>query len=507
MTYAQSSMANQITSASAEISTMLVELLIVFQRQGISYCYWKSSRRVSLALAGATDLDLLVARRSREQALNVLFASGFKLILAAPYRDHPAVMSFLGYDETSGKILHVHVHFWIVLGNALLKTYRLPYEDLFIARSNRHPSLPIRILDPLDEALLLMVRSSFELRRMEPITVRRWKEMKEKFALDFADLLPRINAAEFFGRTREIFTADLAHEIASKFTARTPFRSLGNIRRRIETELKPYGACGAAEAFVRTWGRVVLWGFGELNRHFFHLPRLPRRRPIGGGVVIAIVGVDGSGKSTLVSTLRAWLEREVDVLPIYFGTGGGRPSLILLPFKQLVPLVARFIKTKPRGASHGEISDRPASLLYSLLFAIWATAVAAEKRHKLILSRRAASRGFIVVTDRYPQNEIPSFNDGPLLHRLDYVPKWLRRFEVAVYDFAYRTPPDVVIKLHINAETVARREPDMHPRIVRQRVESFVDLTFGASRIVSIDSERPLEEVVKMVRREVWTAF
>src|ERR1700745_2893687 len=40
----------------------LVEGFHEFHRQHVSYCYWKSSRRIHEVLAGAGDVDLLVAR-------------------------------------------------------------------------------------------------------------------------------------------------------------------------------------------------------------------------------------------------------------------------------------------------------------------------------------------------------------------------------------------------------------------------------------------------------------
>src|SRR6266550_3371064 len=78
-------------------------------------------------------------------------------------------------------------------------------------------------------------------------------------------------------------------------------------------------------------------------------------RAPGGGCVAAVIGVDGSGKSTVVAAIRAWLGQEIDVVPIYFGTGSGRPSLLLWPFKLMVPLITLLLRTKPQGASHGKI--------------------------------------------------------------------------------------------------------------------------------------------------------
>jgi thymidylate kinase len=241
-----------------------------------------------------------------------------------------------------------------------------------------------------------------------------------------------------------------------------------------------------------------------LNRRFLELPILARRPAPGGGVLIAFVGVDGSGKSTQVRQASAWLASEIDVITKYFGSGDGRASFWFRPLKRVAEAIGSRLREKPRGASHGRVSDRPAGPLYSVLFAIWALAVAWDKRVKLISAQRAVSRGFVVVTDRYPQNEIPGYNDGPLLHRLAFAPRWLIDWERSVYQLAQRTPPDLVLKLHVGAATVARREPDMRPDLIQQRIEWLKRLSCGGAKCVSIDASAPLAEVTRIVRRAIW---
>ena len=147
----------------------------------------------------------------------------------------------------------------------------------------------------------------------------------------------------------------------------------------------------------------------------------------GAGVVISVVGLDGSGKSTLVREIRRWLGAEVDVMSCLFWHWRRRAVAILSSVQGDFSLGCAAVRTRPKGASHGVVSDRPPGLGYSMLFAVWAVAVAIDKRQKIVSTQRAARRGFVVVTDRYPQNEIPGFNDGPLLHRLPRCPAWLRR--------------------------------------------------------------------------------
>ena len=178
------------------------------------------------------------------------------------------------------------------------------------------------------------------------------------------------------------------------------------LRRAIRKHFAPYRTYNALEARLRSAVRAIHWAAGGLNKFYLHLPRPWSRRAPGGGCVVALVGIDGSGKSTVSAAIRAWLGAEIDVIPVYFGTGGGRPSLLLRPFKMLVPLLTPLLKSRPRERRTARSSNAAPGLIYSLALTVWAAVVASEKRTKLLTARRGASRGLVVITDRYPQNEI-----------------------------------------------------------------------------------------------------
>ena len=489
----------------AERSPLLVRLLASFESQKVGYCCWKSSLRAARGMAGASDLDLLIARPDRQRAIELLLAFRFKQWPDVSGCDHPAVTSFLGWDETTGLIHHVHIQFKLVFGHSLLKNFRLPAEDQFIARSVHHPTEPVRVLHPADEALLLVVRTQIESRWLDPIALRHRKNLRHKVASDLAALACIVDRADLRERAAQFFSPALADEIADQLNL-----SGGEFRRRrisgrIRRELSTYRMYSGPEAFLRMLARDMLWTVRAINRRYLRWPHPWRRRAPGSGVVISIVGLDGSGKSTLVREVRRWLGAEVDVTPCYFGTGDGEPSLFFRPFKAVSRLVARVVRTRPKGASHGVVSDRPPGLGYSVLFAVWAIAVAIDKRQKILATHRGASRGLVVVTDRYPQNEIAGFNDGPLLHRLLKCPAALKRFEASVFEMAQRAPPDLAIKLQVGRDTVVQREPQMLESIIDQRIAWLNELTFSSTRVVSIDATRPLEEVHRRAKREIWS--
>jgi thymidylate kinase len=493
--------------ARSDTEKMISPILVAlddFQRSRISYCYWKSSRRVHQVLAGEGDVDLLIGREDQHRAETILLQQGFKHFPSVAYRDHPAISSFLGFDEASGRLVHFHLHFRLIIGERLLKNYRIPWEQELLARAIPHPTLPIRILDPSSEVILLAVRACLELRPVDPVTLRSWQATTRKFALDRKELAARVDRTTLRERAADLMGDELAEMVVNAIYSPQALEGQGHLRRSIRAHLAPYRTYNALEARLRSAGRAVLWTAGRLNRQLLHLPRPWSRRTPGGGCVIALTGVDGSGKTTVGAVIRAWLATEIDVVPIYFGTGGGRPSLLLWPLKLMVPVIRLALGTKPKGASHGKISNRAPGPMYSMFLAVWAMAVAWEKRNKLLAARRAADRGMVALTDRYPQNEIIGFNDGPLLARLTRVPRWLRRFEAAAYALAYRLPPDLVIKLVVTPETAARREPDMDRAVIRERIRDLPLLAFPGARVVCMDAEQPLEQVIRAVKREIW---
>ena len=485
---------------------LISALLDALHRQGVPYCYWKSTARLRAVLAGEADFDLLVERTGQHRMLLVLAESGFKPFPSVASRAHPAVMSFLGHDEPSGRIVHVHLHLAVVSGGRLLRNDILPWAPAFIARAIPIPAMRgVRVLDPADEAVLLAVRACVELRMWDPITLRDWRASQDKFAHDQQTLVARVDRAAFRNRAVELVGRDAANQLAADFYAPQGRGLSGRTRRRVRQALAEYRTYNGFEARIRAAWRVLHWLAGGLNKRHLHWPRPWSRLAPGGGCVVALMGVDGSGKSTSVAAIRAWLGAEVDVMPIYFGTGDGRPSLLLLPLKLMVPLLTRALRQKPRGSSHGAVSGHAPGLLFSVLLAGWATVLAVEKRRKLHAAHRGARRGMVVIADRYPQDEIADYNDGPLLPRLTGIPAWLRRFEARSYALAHRLPPDLVIKLEAPPETLALREPGMDHGVIRERVQALQRLRFPGVRVVRVDATQPLDDVLRAVKAAVWS--
>ena len=140
---------------------------------------------------------------------------------------------------------------------------------------------------------------------------------------------------------------------------------------------------------------------------------------------------------------------------------------------------------------------------------MWALTLSREKRQRLEKAWRARNRGLIVVTDRYPQAQIPGFNDGPLLRARVKDPGRLLRHAATVEERAYllaeRQPPDLVVRLRVTPEVAVARKPDMTGAEIARRDAAIGSMSWGkGTRVVDVDASQPLEDVIREALVAIW---
>jgi thymidylate kinase len=254
--------------------------------------------------------------------------------------------------------------------------------------------------------------------------------------------------------------------------------------------------------------REAYWILGGISKRKVPLGIPLRRTNPRGGLAIAFLGSDGAGKSTLLADTRTWLGQKLDVYPIYMGSGDGSASLLRLPLK----LARRVVEGSVDGSAKtkdGSGEKRKTSGFRKVGKLPWALSLAAEKRGKLKRLVRARNRGLVVICDRYPQNQTKGFNDGPLLDGYrDDDSAWLQRaaqWEAGAYDLAAATPPDLVIKLVPSTETAMERRPELPREEIQRRIDAVLAFEFAEpAKVVEINADQPLEEVIREVRSVIW---
>jgi len=459
-----------------------------------------------------------VDRRSNRELASVLYRLGFKRFESIPEKAYPGIEDFLASDPETGRLIHLHLHHRLTLGEKHLKGYRLPWEGLVLSTRRWDEGSGAFIADPNIELLLLLVRSALKVRVRDRI--RGFVGMRivdADTSREYRWLKQRVDADEVIALARRLL-GDAATGAVNDLLASEPTLSkLATLRRCAGPMLGLARSYGPVVATLRRWIREAYWASTEVGQRLLRRMTPTTRTNPRGGVLIVMLGCDGSGKSTMLREVVLWLSKKIDVAPIYFGSGDGPSSLPRWPFKLAVQLASKTTlyrsyrrgRASAVGAPESRTEPRRAPWFEAAFRVLYALVLSREKRGRLRQAARARNLGMVVVCDRYPQNQIMGFNDGPLLshlrlHRFAIV-RSLARWESFPYGASETTPPDLVIKLHVTQETALRRKPDMEPAEVARRIQAVRVLHFAPSaQVADIDADQPRDVVLNRVKQSIW---
>src|SRR5437667_9364853 len=85
--------------------------------EGVVYCHWKSNVVIDCSASGDNDLDLLVSRDHVQIFTDILYRLGFKEAWSPSIAQMPGVLDYYGYDRDADKLVHVHAHYQLILGD------------------------------------------------------------------------------------------------------------------------------------------------------------------------------------------------------------------------------------------------------------------------------------------------------------------------------------------------------------------------------------------------------
>jgi thymidylate kinase len=153
-----------------------------------------------------------------------------------------------------------------------------------------------------------------------------------------------------------------------------------------------------------------------------------------------------------------------------------------------------------------------------LLYAVRAVALAWDRRNLLAKSWRAAAKGEIVVSDRYPSNIIGAM-DSPRLREQSGSSGWAAglynraaRLEKSLY--AQVPPPDIVIRLRVSLATAIERNrlrdkagEESDDYIESRHLHASEWHRTDTRRIFEVDTERPLAETMLEIKELIWHAL
>ena len=442
-----------------------------FAAAGVRYCQWKGHWKRARWIAGHGDADLLVAPESLSAMLDILHAAGFRATAAPEDHRQAGTWHYRAPDPDNGQLLHIHVHTRLLIEAARGVIYRLPIEAALL--ESRRPGDLFPIPAPELEALVLVLR-----------TTVRWASWRR---------VPTDTREELSYLERQTDTEALLAALARHLPA-VDSETYRHCRRALERHASWRARWVARRGLTRAlapmaqepgfWVRVA----HALAAAAWHLRGGPRpysrARLTAGGVMVALVGTDGSGKSTCTHALKSWLIKHVATLAFHIG----RPPRSLLTF-----FVGALRKVLPVPQLD------------------WLRYVCtARDRYRLVLrASRFALEGGISLTERYPIG-LDHALVGPRVRELaganpSALARWLTEIEERYYR---RMPaPDHVFVLDVDPDVAVRRKTDEPSDYVRARAEAMKQIDWRDSGAHVIDASVPLSDVIADLKAAVWKAL
>lgn len=462
---------------------------------GLRYCHWKSNEHLLPGLNGETDLDVLLSKEDRDEGERCLRSLDFLPCQSQFGSRYPDVEDWIGFDDQTGRLIHLHLHYRLATGHKGLKEYSLPWAEEMLQHRILDTETGVYVADPGIELVTLYTRIALKvalkdlgkLRKgcyhVDPSTLKEIAYLKER--VDWPAVSDFV--ARHYGQNGEAVMRIIQAE-------RFDGKAIHRMKQLAERQFRKDNRLGRANRWLEFYYRHAV-KFRKTLRNRFHANLVIRKVPKSGrGLQIAFLGQDGAGKTTVTRDIRKWWSWKMDVRYIYLGSGDNYFSWRKV-LQKVIPSSAPFklIRAWLQVSKYKQLAKDVLSMIKS--------------------GERFSRKGGLVIYDRYPQVTYPGISDGPKIREkmMAKMPSSIRSLlagyakkEERLLKEAASHHPDIVFKLVIPPEESVRRKPENKLETMVRKHELIKSLQFEGSDVHLIDATMPYEKEIVQIKQIIW---
>ncbi|BAY24261.1 thymidylate kinase [Calothrix sp. NIES-2100] len=471
--------------------------------EGINYCHWKSNNALDRSANGENDLDLLVGREDIQKFTEILFRLGFKQAKAPLEQQMPSVLDYYGYDADADKLVHVHAHYQLIIGQDRTKNYRLPIEKQFLDSVTQGELFKTPTVE--FEFIVFVMRMILKYSTWDAILTRQG-DLPNNARQELAYLQERVNWIQIYAHLQQYLpyiNAELFNTCVQSLQPNYPIWERIQLGHQVQKQLQAHSRrIHILDVYLKIWRQLARM----MKRRI--MKKSLKKRFVNGGVMIALVGGDGAGKSTTVDELYAWLSKNFDTTKFHLGKP---PRSLTTNIVRGGLKITRFftdIVTPGKSSAPTRVYTHTPSEFPGYSPLIWHVCSARDRYLTYARARRLATNGGIVICDRFPLPEI-KLMDTPQIERVVSVERqnkfinFLSKLEQHWYE--YIALPEVLIILKLHPETAVQRKTDEKESHVRVRSTEVWELDCQAIDAHVIDTSVSKSEVIAQIKSLVWS--
>jgi thymidylate kinase len=214
--------------------------------------------------------------------------------------------------------------------------------------------------------------------------------------------------------------------------------------------------------------------------------------------LIALVGSDGAGKSTVGTELLSWMQAQRPTELCHLGKQTGNIARAISRWPIFGQRFDRVLNDKTKEA------EAPTGPSTGIAIIIYLLSMRRVRRFRRMEKLR--QRGIAILADRFPQIDLPGAIDGPGLSGKTprgALTRALAAREQRHYARMVARRPDLVIRLTVDLATAVARKPDHRPSSLAIKIASISRLRFEGARIIDVDATQPFDCVLAEAKQAI----
>ncbi len=457
-------------------------LLAELDVQNIDYVSWKNNHQLPSVMEGSGDIDLFVPFQKRSQFFNLCRLHGW-IEVVNPISQYPWITHFYRLGDNL-EVFHIHVYFKLITGETWIKEYSIPFDDWLIKNRVWNADHQIWVLNKSSQAYLFLVR---HLLKCGSITSRFiYKRELASYNIEWNECSIGIEHDEINGPIDiKSFLAD-SGAFGKKLDL--PFIKSAFLFRLSFVPFLRYKL-----------SRLPLLRLHSFISRLINKVFLKRKKVLPeSGLTIAISGVDGSGKTSMLQEVDKTLGKFLTIERFHIGRPQGK----------LIEFIWRALGNKSENSSMPGCSNitSPSSKGRAINGAI--LAFLRLRKARIILKR--ASLGGLMLIDRWPTNELGKM-DGPRII-LGEKSGWLERLCKNFESWAYANMPhvdicyffEVPVEVAIERNRLRIKENKETEKQISARFFANFDYKPLAKKTIRFDNSGSFEVKRKDFLNSVW---